>query len=79
MSVKWDQIINKGGEIFRKVQWNVEKYATPGGGLRCDPVQWGYWKDQSTQSGSGVCKNPSRDMFQTDDKNTLNNGLNQKI
>ena len=41
--------------FFEKIKWNVEKYATHGGGLRSDPGQWGYWEDQSTQSGSGVC------------------------
>ena len=35
-SMTGDQVITTDGEIFRKVQ---VKYATPGGGLRCDPGQ----------------------------------------
>ena len=38
-SIKQDQDISKDGEFFFKSKENVKKYATPGGGLRCDPSQ----------------------------------------
>ena len=48
----------------------MEKCATLGELLQCDPGQWELWEDQSTQCGSDVCEYPFRHMFQTDDKNT---------
>ena len=43
-SVKQNQVFTKdreGEKKQRKNMWNFEKYATPVGGLRCDPGQWG--------------------------------------
>ena len=40
-SVKQGQVISKYGEFFLKVQLKYWEYATPGGGLQCDPGQWG--------------------------------------
>ena len=41
--MKRDQDSSKDGELFflEKFKKNVKKYATPGGGLQCDPSQWG--------------------------------------
>ena len=41
-SVKQDQVNTKDGEKEeeKKFKWYVKKYATPGGGLQCDPGQW---------------------------------------
>ena len=69
--MKQDQDVTKDGEFLEKLKWHVEKYAIIGGGLLCDPGQWQYWEDQSTQGVSGVCEYLFRDMFQTDDKNSI--------
>ena len=38
--MKQDQNITKYGEFLENFKWNVEKNATIGGDLLCDPGQW---------------------------------------